>query len=267
MNNHEVLGLNPNPSDGTAAVPKSYTDTMFVKKNTDIDMNGHRITGLPINPLTSGEPITKGFFNQHFSGYVNIMTFKGTPGNVTILHKDDMVDSPENGRATKTLDFSRVGDSYQINFDVMPKLPNGIYSYEMDVVLTTSRGYNIALWGDCGGSGYNASTIYNYWSLSLTNKITQDNVQGGYFHRGTGKRVRIKGSFLNQGTRILGQETTLSLDYEKGKTYQFVKQHLASRSSDHVLGNAIYFVFEPDNQKTMSFTGETYFSFGRLLKL
>ena len=32
MNNHEVLGLNPTPSDGTAAVSKSYTDTVFIKK-------------------------------------------------------------------------------------------------------------------------------------------------------------------------------------------------------------------------------------------
>ena len=267
MNNHEILGLNPAPSDGTAAVPKSYTDTVYIKKDTDIDMNGHRITGLPIIPLSSGEPITKGFVDQYYADYKNIMTFKGSPGNVTILHKDDMVDTPENGRARQTLDFSKVGDSYQINFSVQPKLPNGIYTYEMDVVLTTSRGYDITLWGDCGGSGYNASTKYKYWSWSLTNKVTQDSAQGGYFHRGTGKRTRIKGSFLNQGTRIFGQEIALSLDYEEGITYEFVKQHLASRSSDHVLGNAIYFVLDPDHKKTMNFTGETYFSFKRLLKL
>ena len=267
MNNHEILGLNPTPSNDTAAVSKSYTDTVYIKKGTGIDMDGHRITGLPIIPLTSGEPITKGFVDQYYADYKNIMTFKGSPGNVTILHKDDMVDTPENGRARQTLDFSKVGDSYQINFSVQPKLPNGIYTYEMDVVLTTSRGYNITLWGDCGGSGYNASTKYKYWSWSLTNKVTQDNAQGGYFHRGTGKRTRIKGSFLNQCTRIFGQEIALSLDYEKGITYEFVQQHLASRSSDHILGNAIYFVFDPDNQRTMGFTGETYFSFKRLLKL
>ena len=216
MNNHEILGLNPVPSDDTAAVSKSYTDTVYIKKGTDIDMNGYRITGLPIIPLTACEPITKGFVERYYSDYTNIMTFKGKLGNVTILHKDDMVDTPANGRSNKTLDFSKVGDSYQINFDVTPKLPNGVYTYEMDVVLTTSRGYNIMLWGDCGGSGYNASTKYKYWSWSLTNKIAQNDAQGGYFHRGTGKRTRIKGSFLNQGTRIYGQEISLSLGYEEG---------------------------------------------------
>ena len=94
-----------------------------------------------------------------------------------------------------------------------------------------------------------------------------NDVQGGLFHRGTGKRVRIKGSFLNQGTRIYGQEISLSLDYEEGKTYEFVMQDLVSRSTDHILGNSIYFVFEPDNNLTMDFTDETYFSFKQLLKL
>ena len=121
MNNHEILGLNPNPSDGTSAVSKDFTDSQYVKKSSDIDMNGHRITGLPIIPLTSGEPITKGFAEKNYSDYINIMTFKGKPGNVDILKQDNMVDSPENGRATKTLDFSKVGSSYQINFSVPTK--------------------------------------------------------------------------------------------------------------------------------------------------
>ena len=267
MDGHEIIGLNSNPSDDTAAVSKSYTDTVYIKKGIDIDMNGHRITGLPIIPLTSGEPITKGFVEKYYTDYTNIMTFKGKPGSVTILRQDNMVDSPENGRATETLDFSKVGSSYQINFSVQPKLPNGVYTYEMDVVLTTSRGYNVMLWGDCGGSGYNASSKYKYWSWSYENKIAHNDVQGGLFHRGTGKRVRIQGSFLNQGTRIYGQEISLSLDYENGITYEFVMQDLVSRSTDHILGNSIYFVFEPDGNKTMDFTDETFFSFKRLLKL
>ena len=267
MNNHEILGLNPTPSGDTAAVSKGYTDTVYIKKGSDIDMNGHCITGLPIIPLTSGEPITKGFVERYYSDYTNILMFKGKTGNVTILRQDNMVDLPENGRATETLDFSKVGSSYQINFSVQPKLPNGVYTYEMDVVLTASRGYDVMLWGDCGGSGYNASSKYKYWSWSYENKIAHNDVQGGLFRRGTGKRVRIQGSFLNQGTRIYGQEISLSLDYENGKTYEFVMQDLVSRSTDHVLGNSIYFVFQPDNNHAMDFTDETFFSFKRLLKL
>ena len=99
------------------------------------------------------------------------------------------------------------------------------------------------------------------------NKIAQNNAQGGYFYRATGKKVFIKGSFLNRGTNVHGVEIALSKDYEQGKTYKFVMQNLGSRNNENILGNAVYFVFEPDNKKTMSFTSDTFFSFKRLLKL
>ena len=266
MNNHEVLGLNPTPSHGTSAVSKDFADSQYVKKDADIDMKNNRILNLPF-PQTSGEPVTKAYSDMHHYDYLNILTFEGTMTTHTITHIDDMVDTPLNGRSNNIVDFSKVGSSYQIAFSVTPKLPKGIYAYEINIVLTSSVGYNIALWGDCGGSGYNASTKYKYWSWRLTNKVKQDNIQGGYFHRATGKKVFIQGSFLNSGTNVNGVGIGLSKDYEHGKTYEFVMQHLGSRSSENILGNAIYFVFEPDNNKTMSFTSDTFFSFKRLLKL
>ena len=187
MNNHEVLGLNPTPSHGSAAVSKDYTESRYVVKDADIDMNNNRILNLPF-PQSLAEPVTKAYANMHYYDYLNILTFEGTPNTHTVTHIDDMVDTPFNGRSNNILDFSKVGDSYQINFNVTPKLPAGIYAYEMDIVLTTSRGYNI-LWGDCSGSGYNASTKYKYWSWSLENKIAQNDAQGGYFHRATGKNT------------------------------------------------------------------------------
>ena len=56
MSNHEVLGLNPSPSDGTAAVSKDFADSQYVEKNADVDMNNNRILNLPFhkfwaNPL------------------------------------------------------------------------------------------------------------------------------------------------------------------------------------------------------------------------
>ena len=230
-------------------------------------MNNNRILNLPF-PQTPGEIVTKAYAEMHHYDYLNILTFEGTMNLHTITHIDNMVDTPFNGRSnTIIVDFSKVGSSYQIAFSITPKLPKGIYAYEMNIVLTSSVGYNITLCGDCGGSGYNASTKYKYWSWGLTNKVKQDNAQGGYFHRATGKKVFIKGSFLNKGTNVDGIEIAMSKDYEHGKTYEFVLQHLGSRSPENILGNAIYFVFEPDNNKTMSFTSDTFFSFKRLLKL
>ena len=161
MNNHEVLGLNSNPSHGTSAVSKDFTDSQYVKKDADIDMNNNRILNLPF-PQTSGEPVTKAYADMHYYDYLNILTFEGTMNSHTITHIDDMVDTPFNGRSNTIVDFSKVGSSYQIAFSVSPKLPKGVYAYEMNIVLTSSVGYNITLWGDCGGSGYNASTKYKY---------------------------------------------------------------------------------------------------------
>ena len=242
-------------------VPGSLSQSvkdMFVAKNADIDMKNNKITNLPF-PSTSGEPITKGFVDKYYArDYTNLLTFKGIPGTITVLRKDDSIDGDVN--------FRKVNSSYEISFSLKNTLPKGIYSYEMDVVLTTSRGYNITLWGDCDGSGYTASCIYKYWSSTYTNKVKKDNVTGGFFHRGTGKRVRIKGSFLNNFNNIYGYEISHSLDYENGKSYEFVKQKLSTTQSQ-ILGNSVYFVFEPDNNATMNFTDETYFSFKRFLVL
>ena len=162
MNNHEVLGLNPTPSHGTSPVSKDFADSQYVKKDADIDMNNNRILNLPF-PQTSSEPVTKGYADMHHYDYLNILTFEGTMNSHVITHIDGMVDTPLNGRSNTIVDFSKVGSSYQIAFSVTPKLPKGVYAYDMNIVLTTSRAYNIALWGDCGGSGYNASTKYRFW--------------------------------------------------------------------------------------------------------
>ena len=224
MNNHEVLGLNPTPSDGTSAVSKDFTESQYVKKGADIDMDNNRILNLPF-PQSSGEPVTKAFAEMHHYDYLNILTFEGTMTTHTVTHIDNMVDTPFNGRSYTIVDFSKVGTSYQINFSVSPKLQKGIYTYEMYIVLTSSVGYNIQLWGDCGGSGYNASAKYKYFSWSLTNKVAQDNIQGGYFHRATGKKVLIKGSFLNSVTGIYGVDIGLLKDRQHGSTYEFVMQN------------------------------------------
>ena len=105
-------------------------------------MNNNRILNLPF-PITSGEPVTKAFADMHDFDYLNILTFRGKPNKFTVTHIDEMVDTPFNVRSSELLGFHKVGDSYQINFSVTPKLLDGIYAYEMDIVLASSRGYDI----------------------------------------------------------------------------------------------------------------------------
>ena len=146
-------------------------------------------------------------------------------------------------------------------FFIVIKEENNLRSFERSELER-----NINLWGECGGTGYTASCMYKYWSYNYTNKVRKDNVTGDFFHRGTGKRVRIKGSFLNDFNNIYGYEISHSLDYEEGKSYEFVKQKLSTTQSQ-ILGYDVCFVFEPDNNATMNFTDETYFSFKRFLVL
>ena len=60
MNNHEVLGLNPSPSHGSAAVSKDYRESRYAVKDADIDMKNNRILNLPF-PHSLGEPVTKAY--------------------------------------------------------------------------------------------------------------------------------------------------------------------------------------------------------------
>ena len=85
MNNHEVLGLNPTPSDVSAAVSKDYTESQYVVKDADIDMNNNRILNLPF-PQSLGEPVTKAYADMHYFDFVNILTFKGKPNTYTVTH-------------------------------------------------------------------------------------------------------------------------------------------------------------------------------------
>ena len=75
MDNHEVLGLNPTPSDGSAAVSKDHTESRYVIEDADIDMNNNRILNLPF-PQSLGEPVTKAYADMLCFDFVNILTFK-----------------------------------------------------------------------------------------------------------------------------------------------------------------------------------------------
>ena len=164
MNNHEVLGLNPVPSDGTAAVSKDYAESRYLPKDANIDMNNNRILNIPF-PQTDGEPTTKGFVEKYYGAdYVNIFTFKGQPGFNKIILADDTVDLL-NGKPEVNFRKSVSSNSHEIYFQFVLSFQRVlIYTYEMDVVLTGSRGYNILI--------YDLRSLFKIrardWSKSIT---------------------------------------------------------------------------------------------------
>ena len=63
MGGNEVVGLPATPSAGSASVSKSYTESRYVRKNLDINMNDHKITNLEA-PTTNTDAATKKYVDD-----------------------------------------------------------------------------------------------------------------------------------------------------------------------------------------------------------
>ena len=84
------------------------------------------------------------------------------------------------------------------------------------------------------------------------NLVKQNNVQGDYFLRGRGKKVQVMGAFRHFGNTVTnhGKPFSLNVDDLKGKSYEFMSQHLSIRpnsSATNILGQSLIFIIEPDN--------------------
>ena len=120
-----------------------------------------------------------------------LLVMKGKPGSSSIIYKHHTV----NGNPTLTADASSV----ELNISFNDDLPKGIYKYVFD--LHFSRSYNIKafLYGECGGVGYNTSSLYEKWNFTRKVKEEQRPILAGYFHRGSGSNIKISGEFRHYG--------------------------------------------------------------------
>ena len=112
---------------------------------------------------------------------------KGKSGSFSVIYKDPSV----NGNPSFTSDASSVDLTISFTND----LSNGIYKYMFDLIFPTSTNIKVFLYGECGGTGYNATTWYDHWNGSSRDGPTQNDVNGGYFHREYGIHIYISGQF------------------------------------------------------------------------
>ena len=80
--------------------------------------------------------------------------------------------------------LSKVGNDIKLEVDLKKDLPHGVYSYDFDIVSDFASGFNIYMYGDCGGAGFDAKTLYRYWARNYSsgqqfNPVKQNNVNGG----------------------------------------------------------------------------------------
>ena len=85
-----------------------------------------------------------------------------------------------NGNPSLTKDT----DSATLDISLTNDLPRRIYKYVFDLIFPVSRNIKVYLYGECGGVGYKANTWYTHWNNNYQSNEAQNNMLGGYFHRG-----------------------------------------------------------------------------------
>ena len=200
---------------------------------------------------------------KRFDTDVGLLLFKGTVASHSIKHMDSSL--------VNNFVLRKVGNDTQLTIRFKKDLEHGIYSYEFEVSFDHTSGFDIYMYGECGGSGFHAQTVYRYWASDYLqgkdfNPVKQSNVQGGYFHRGSGKTVQFVGSFRYTGDTIVNRGKPYSLNTDTsvstGRSYEFMVQKLTLdplASSSSILGASLTFVIEPDNNGTLDLKDDSYF--------
>ena len=223
--------------------------------------------------LDSLVPTLKGLLHtlqeQKFDADISLLVLKGTVASHTVEHKDSSL--------VNNVELRKVGNDTQLT--IKKDLTHGIYSYEFDISSDHTSGFDIYMYGECGGSGFRAHTLYRYWASDYLsgkdfNPVKQNNVHGGYFQRGSGKKVQFVGSFRYSGDTIVNRGKPYSLNTDTsistGRSYEFMVQKLTLEplaSSSSILGSSLTFIIEPDSNGTLDLKADSYFSITKNVSL
>ena len=194
-----------------------------------------------------------------FDYNMSLLLFKGTVASHSIKHMDSSL--------VNNFVLRKVGNDTQLTIHFKNDLTHGVYSYEFEVSSDHTSGFDVYMYGECGGSGFHAETMYRYWSSTEYdtgkdfNPRKQVKSRGGYFHRGSGKKVQFVGSFRYTGGKPYSLNTDTSVS--TGKSYEFMVQELTLdplATSSSILGSSLTFVIEPDSNGTLDLKDDSYFS-------
>ena len=150
----------------------------------------------------------------------------GNVGNFTVHHKDQTVQD------TNGVSLTSDASSVELTISFKSSLPNGIYKYVFDIFLSTAaQSMKVFLYGDCGGSGYKATTTYEHWNGTAHGTTKQNNVANGYFHRMYGKHIHTTESFRNYGKKLVNYGKAYAMN-ESGAYHEFVLQIITANSDE-----------------------------------
>ena len=275
MNNHMVTNLGT-PTNNNDAATKKYVDDKrctFKDGTTSISMVDLRDTGLNgavelynnitfdggaygqdlgpssvgksiinKNTLQTGQLITMQSLSPALSRMFQtavkkeLLVIKGKPTSNTVIYKDPFV----SGNPTFTTDSSSV----ELTMSFTNDLPNGNYKYEFDLILASSETIKVFLYGECGGTGYKATTWYQHWNGTFHGHTKQDNANGGYFHLAYGTHIHFEGHFRNFGNNVVNFGKSYGMN-ESGAYNEFVVQKLTVNPSEtKIFGLSMTWLFE-----------------------
>ena len=224
-----------------------------------------------VNKVHKGQKLLHTLQEQKFDADISHIVLKGTVASHTVEHRDSSL--------VKNVVLRKVGNDTQLTIHFKKDLTHGIYSYEFDISSDHTSGFDIYLYGECGGSGFRAHTLYRYWASDYLsgkdfNPVKQNNVNGGYFQRGSGKKVQFVGSFRYSGDTIVNRGKPYSLNTDTststGRSYEFMLQKLTLEplsSSSSILGSSLTFVIEPDSNGMLDLKADSYFSITKNVSL
>ena len=209
------------------------------------DLNSSTSTGREIvnkNTLETGHLITLQSLSPTLSRLfqtvvkIELLVLKGKPSSFSVIYKDPSV----NGNPSFTSDASSVDLTISFTND----LSNGIYKYMFDLIFSTATSIKVFLYGECGGTGYNATTWYDHWNGSSRGGSTQNDANGGYFHRGYGTHIYISGEFRHFGDRLVNFGKSYAINQTEAYN-EFVILKITKVSSEpKLLGLSMSWVFE-----------------------
>ena len=197
--------------------------------------------------INSFSPLIKGLFPHR------LIMAKGNVANFTILHQDQTV-------RTNGISLTSYAKGVELDISFKSDLPNGIYKYIIDLFLTSSENMQIYFYGECGGTGFKATTTYEHWDGTAHGTGKQNNVADGYFLRMHGSHIHLSGSFRNYGKKIINYGKAYGMN-EKGAYNEFVLQNLSANQNKRVfLGSIMKWLFDNEAAgKGITLTTESYF--------
>ena len=197
--------------------------------------------------INSFSPLIKALFPHR------LIMAKGNVANFTLLHQDQTV-------RTNGISLTSYAKGVELDIGFKSDLANGIYRYILDLFLTSSENMQIFFYGECGGTGFKATTTYEHWSGTAHGTGKQNNVANGYFLRMHGSHIHLSGTFRNYGRKIINYGKAYGMN-EVGSYNEFVLQNLSANQNKRVfLGSVMKWLFENEAAgKDITLTTDSYF--------